>query len=41
MSSIMHFVCYFFKKYSVSEKENQIGSQEEGDKRDGQAGQQV
>uniref|UniRef100_A0A3N7FXR7 PGG domain-containing protein n=1 Tax=Populus trichocarpa TaxID=3694 RepID=A0A3N7FXR7_POPTR len=32
---------YFFKKYRMSENENQIGSQEEGDKRDGQAGQQA
>jgi hypothetical protein len=32
---------YFFKKYCMSENENQIGSQEEGEKRDGQAGQQV
>ncbi|KAJ6971946.1 uncharacterized protein [Populus alba] len=31
----------FFKKYCMSDNDNQIGSQEEGDKRDGQAGQQV
>jgi hypothetical protein len=38
---VMRCFGYFFKKYRMSENENQIGSQEEGDKRDGQAGQQA
>nr|TKR75017.1 hypothetical protein D5086_0000289670 [Populus alba] len=37
----MRCLGYFFKKYCMSDKDNQIGSQEEGDKRDGQAGLQV
>jgi len=39
---VMRCFGYFFKKYlMISENENQIGSQEEGEKRDGQAGHQV
>ncbi|KAG6749274.1 hypothetical protein POTOM_046317 [Populus tomentosa] len=33
----MRCLGYFFKKYCMSDKDNQIGSQEEGDKRGGQA----
>ncbi|XP_034906082.1 uncharacterized protein [Populus alba] len=38
---VMRCLGYFFKKYCMIEIEHQIGSQEEGDKRDGQAGLQV
>ena len=38
---LMRCLGYFFKKYCMSENENQIGSQEEGDYRGGQEGQQV
>ncbi|KAL9385738.1 hypothetical protein Peur_022748 [Populus x canadensis] len=38
---VMRCFGYFFKKYCMSENENQIGSEEEGEKRDGQAGHQV
>ena len=38
---VMRCLGYFFKKYCMSENENQIGSQEEGDYRGGQEGQQV
>ncbi|KAL3571766.1 hypothetical protein D5086_025670 [Populus alba] len=34
---VMRCLGYFFKKYCMIEIEHQIGSQEEGDKRDGQA----
>jgi hypothetical protein len=38
---VMRCFGYFFKKYCMSENESQIGGQEEVEKRDGQAGQQV